>query len=137
MKKAVVFSIVCLIILSLMGCSNASSSTNTPSPNYSYVAPTQKTLSTSEKKELAKNEALTELEKYLKQHYNYGAYNLDATKVSIGSIIEDGSSFDVSGKLYLYDKYGSIKDIATFSTSVGFHSDGTPYLNGSIYITIN
>lgn len=142
MKNLIALTLACLLSLSFIGCTNTSNSTTsnstkTPSANNSYVAPTQKTLSTSEKKELAKNEALAELKEYIKQHYDYGAYNINATKFSIGSVIENGSSFNVSGKLYFYDKYGSIKDIANFSTIIGFHSDGRAYRSGSIYISKN
>lgn len=129
MKKAVVFSIVCLIVLSLMGCSNASSSTKTPSSNNSYVKPTQKTLSTSEKEEIAERETLKMLIKYMKESYKastFGKYNIDATRVNVGSITEDRDNhFSVCGTLYLYDRYGSLEDTATFEGTVDIDDDGS------------
>ena len=129
MKKAVVFSIVCLIILSLMGCSSASVSTERPSSNNSYVKPTQKTLSTSEKEKIAEREALKKLLEYMKSSHNvykFGKYNIDATRVNVGSITEDRNNrFSVCGKLYLYDKYGSLKDIATFEGAVDVEDNGS------------
>ena len=128
MKKAVIFSIVCLIILSLMGCSNTSNSTKTPSSNNSYVKPTQKTLSTSEKEEIAERETLKMLTKYMEEYYpsKFSKYDIDATKVSVGSIKEERDNyFAVYGKLYLYDKYGSLKDTATFDGTVTVDDDGS------------
>lgn len=57
--------------------------------------------------------------------YKFSDYDISATRYKIGEITDLGYKFEVNGTLYLYDKYGSLKDIATFSATVEVKDDGS------------
>ena len=128
MKNLVALTLACLLSLSLIGCTNTSNSSKTPSTNNSYVKPTQKTLSTSEKEDIAERETLKMLTKYMKEFFpsKFSKYDIDATRVNVSSIKEERDNyFCVYGKLYFYDKYGNLKDTATFDGTVDVDDDGS------------
>ena len=63
-------------------------------------------------------------------------FNLDDSKYKIGQISEiDDFEYEVSGTLYLYDKYGSVTEIATFTCScIWIDRDGDGVSVGSVDI---
>ena len=69
-------------------------------------------------------------------------YDLDASKYKIGSIRTVDKygvyNYEVSGTLYLYDKYGSLKDIATFTCStIYIDEDGKAISTGTTTINFD
>lgn len=134
MRKFIGILLLLCLCVGLCACDgNSNTTTKKPSSsaNNSYitpVTPTKKTLSTSEKEEIAEREAHKMIVRYMVEFFpsKFSKYNIDATRVSTGSIIEKRDNyFCVYGKLYLYDKYGNLKDIATFEGTVDVYDDGS------------
>lgn len=75
-----------------------------------------------EKKEIAEEQAIKEIIRFLKSTPGYMSYDVDSSKYKIGTISQGTGTavnhFTVNGTLYLYDKYGSLDDTATFSVTV-------------------
>jgi hypothetical protein len=76
-------------------------------------------------------------------HLEYSAYKdvfaLDSTRYKIGSIIKiKDYEYEVNGKLYLYDKYGSLKGDATFSCSrIWINPEGEAVSGGGIDVDVD
>lgn len=63
-------------------------------------------------------------------------YNLDNSEYKIGSIIKvDSFKYEVNGTLFLYNKYGTLEDVASFScSSIALLDDGRAVSAGSVDI---
>ena len=127
MKKFVALFLACLLLVSAVGCTASSSAPQSSnSSNNSYTPNGPKKLTISEKKEIAETQALRKTLEYMQtMTYKFSDYDISATRYKIGEITDLGYKFEVNGTLYLYDKYGSLKDIATFSATVEVKDDGS------------
>lgn len=127
MKKIIALLLALCLCIGLCACGTVyqdSGTSQTEAPNNRYTSPTKKKLTISEKEEIAEDKALDEVYSLLKSKYG-SKYDVGATKYKIGQITNSGSKFTVNGSLYLYDKYGSLKDTATFSVRVTVDDDGS------------
>lgn len=133
MKKIIALLLVLCLCAGFCACGAVYNSNVTQSEedntSYTNAPPTEKAISTSEKEEIAEDEALDAVYSSLKSKYSL-KYDVSATKYKIGQISNIGNKFTVNGTLYLYDKYGSLKDTATFSVRVTVDDDG--YASGGI-----
>lgn len=96
------------------------------------------TISISDKKEIAEAEAIDAIISYLQSTPGYTSYDVNSSKYKIGTISQGSGitedHFTVNGTLYLYDKYGSLANTATFSVTVviddyGYYNTLTPFIN--------
>lgn len=106
----------------------AAETQNSPS---NWKADYRDTMSKDEIEELVTQTALDEVMWRLRDKN----YELSTSKYKIGSITKVGEYYEVSGTLYLYDKYGSIKDIATFTCNgINIDEDGEAFALGTTEI---
>ena len=90
-----------------------------------------------------KEKVETEAMWYVMNHLENGPYSrvfdLDSTRYKIGSMVEfEEYKYEVSGKLYLYDKYGSVKGTATFTCScIWINQDGEAVGLGSTEVDVD
>jgi len=115
---------LCVGLCACRAVYQGSSSSQTKGKNNSYTSPTKKKLTISEKEEIAEEEALDAVYSSLKSKYG-SKYDVGATKYKKGQITNSGNNFTVNGTLYLYDKYGSLEDTATFSVRITVDDDGS------------
>lgn len=127
MKKIVALFLVCLLLVSAVGCTPSfSGSQSNKTPNNSYQPNNSQKLTISEKEDIAEKQALKKALEYMKtMSSKFSKYDIDATRYKIGAITHSGNKFTVNGTLYLYDKYGSLEDTATFSGSVEVEDNGS------------
>jgi hypothetical protein len=120
-----------------VGCTpSPSNSQSSNTGNNSYIPDYKpKELTESEKKAIAEQQALKMVLEYMNHRSStYGKYDINATRYKIGAITHSGKEYTVNGTLYLYDKYGSLKDTATFSGTVDIEDNGS---YKAYYPTIN
>lgn len=136
MKKLVALLLICFLLISAVGCTPQNSNSQSSNTNDSYTPNYKpKELTESEKKNLAEQQALKMVLEYMKlRSSTYSKYDIDATRYKIGAITHSGKKYTVNGTLYLYDKYGSLKDTATFSGTVDIEDNGS---YKAYYPTIN
>ena len=132
MKKAFVTILSFVLVLGALGCSQTTeTSSNYQSAHEETVIESSKEIDRSTAEDIAIDAALQRTYQYLttigSYHIKYN-YNFDATKYDVGNvdIKTIGSEFEcqVYGKLYFYDNYGDLVDIATFECKVEIDSNG-------------
>ena len=145
MKKIASLILVLVLCLSLCACGggNENNTTATDSGNKSQSnsqsADRRESLTTAEIEEKVESEAMW----YVMNHMENSAYSnvfaLDSTRYKIGSMIEtDDYKYEVSGMLYLYDKYGEVKGTATFSCScIWINEDGDAVSLGGVEVDVD
>ena len=124
---------MCLCICACQGESVSDDSDDSAEETTSVAGAYRDTMSASEIENAVTKAAVEEVLGRL----NGQNYNLDATKYKIGSItlLDNAYEYEVSGTLYLYDKYGSVADIATFTCScVWINENGRATSVGSVTI---
>lgn len=113
MKKIIALLLACLIVVLTAGCSSSTVSSQSSKKNNNSYAPNTK-LSISDKEKIAEQQALIKILDYMElMRSKFGDYDIDATRYKTGAITHSGDKFTVNGTLYLYDKYGSVKDTAS------------------------
>lgn len=113
MKRLIALLMALVMCVALCACASSSEqgtekATETKSQSSSY----RDLMTTSEKEEEASKAAVLEVARRLE---NKGYYT-DNGKYKIGSVIEAGKdTYSVSGTIYVYDKYGSLDEVVTFT----------------------
>lgn len=144
MKKVLSLILVLVLCLSLYACGSEETtkpadSKGTEAQSNSQSADRREGMTKSEIEEKVTLEAVWYAMNHLKNSAYSTKFDLDATKYKIGSMVEIGDyEYEVSGTLYLYDKYGSLKTTAKFEHScIWINKDGDAVGVGGIEVDVN
>ena len=134
-RKIIIISasaLICIIAIFVFRDVPTTRTSNTPSANNSEE-PSVKAggISKSEAKELAEEKAVSKLWAALHSS-SYSNYDIGSSKYNIATIEAEPSyggdgwyTCTVRGKILLYDKYGDLKDTATFDVEVSVTEEGS------------
>ena len=126
MKRIIVLFLACVLFLFAVGCETSSEVTQTNDEENNTYTETQASLSESEKEEIATYAALMKVLEYMEETpWDFSGYDRDSTRYKIGTVenLRLGRH-RVQGTLFLYNKYGNLEDMATFSCRVDVWDDG-------------
>ena len=145
MKKALSLLLALVMCLSLCACGGNENKTTSPdsenkeTQGNSQSADRRESMTKAEIEEKVESEAMW----YVMNHLENSAYStvfaLDSTRYKIGSMVEfEDYKYEVSGTLYLYDKYGSVKGTATFTCScIWINKDGEAVSVGGVEVDVD
>jgi|GEM_PF-2537113 len=129
MKKIPLLLLALVLCLSLCACSGKTYKTSSPDSHYTGTwnddqnANRRGSLTDAEIAEKVEAEAIRTVISRMDAYRT--VFDLDATRYRIGSIVALGDyEYEVSGTLYLYSQYGSVKGTATFTCSCIWISEG-------------
>ena len=134
-RKIIIISalvLICIVAIFIFMDVTATRTSSTPSANNSEESSVKTGgISESEAKELAEEEAVSKLWAALHSS-SYSNYDIGSSQYKIATIDAEPSyggdgwyTCTVSGKILLYDKYGDLKDTATFDVEVSVTDKGS------------
>lgn len=129
MKKAISLILALVLCLSLCACggnnkTGSSDSEDNETQSNNQSADRRESLTKAEIEEKVEYEAMWYVMNHLKNSAYSTVFALDSTRYKIGSMVEyEDYKYEVSGTLYLYDKYGSVKGTGTFTCSCIYIND--------------
>ena len=116
MKKFISLILVFAMALFLCACGEEPKKENTTATQSSNQSK-RETMSEADIQAKVESEAVGYAMNYMKRIYS-NVFDLDSTRYKIGRMYEyKDYNYEVSGTLYLYDKYGSLKGTAKFTCS--------------------
>ena len=138
MKKIISLLLVLVMALSLCACGEEPEKENTHTSQSSSLSGREK-LTQAEIQDKAESEAIWCAIRHIKNFSYSSRFDLDSTRYKIGRMYEyKAYNYEVSGTLYLYDKYGSLKGTATFTCScIYINEDGDAVSIGSIDVDVD
>ena len=145
MKKVLSLLLALVMCLSLCACGGSENITTQPDTENNETQGNNQSTDPRESLTKAQIEDKVESEAmwYVMNHLENGPYStkfdLDSTRYKIGSMVEfEDYKYEVNGKLYLYDKYGSVKGTATFTCScIWINEDGDAVGLGSTEVDVD
>ena len=134
-RKIIIISalvLICIVAIFIFMDVTATRTSSTPSANNSEESSVKTGgISESEAKELAEEKAVSKLWAALHSS-SYSNYDIGSSQYKIATIDAEPSyggdgwyTCTVSGKILLYDKYGDLKDTATFDVEVSVTDKGS------------
>lgn len=125
--KKILYAIMVVLICFSSGCSSSSSSGNSAAKTTKSYTTEKSGLSESERKAIAEREAVN----WIMDELDSSKYDVNSSKYKVGTISKCNKGYTgiedwltVCGTLYLYNKYGSLEDVAEFEVDVKVSEDG-------------